>query len=193
MCVCLQHLAVVVGGVDADFEDMEQRVHQTFAATQLTPRLLPCWAQVPHTHTHTHEFRLSCSVWIPPQGGLKTCLDTAKEGADPPIGAPSSCLWRADTRRLHNSTELPQCISIPLIYSLGVRAESRWRRLCTEWFPCSRLTSSCPFSGNKYPPVCLRSSSKMFNEAIKIRFDCWKLFSYFRNLTLKNDGQTSRR
>lgn len=56
LCVCaLLHLAVVIGGVDAGSEDVEQRVDQTFTAPQLTPRLFPCWAQVSDTHTHTQK------------------------------------------------------------------------------------------------------------------------------------------
>lgn len=37
----MQHLAVIVGGVDAGSEDVKQRVDETFAAAQLAPRFLP--------------------------------------------------------------------------------------------------------------------------------------------------------
>lgn len=40
-CESVQHLAVVIGGVDAGSEDVQQRVDQTLTAAQLTPRLLP--------------------------------------------------------------------------------------------------------------------------------------------------------
>lgn len=70
------YLAVVVGGVDAGFEDVQQRVHQTLAAAQLAPRLLPRRAQVPLTHKHTH----SCSERLPPQGGVKPAWKQERRG-----------------------------------------------------------------------------------------------------------------
>lgn len=48
-----RHLAVVVRGVDAGLQDVQQRVDQAFTAAQLAPRLLPRRAQVPDTQTHT--------------------------------------------------------------------------------------------------------------------------------------------
>lgn len=41
------YLAVEVGGADAGFDDVQQRVDESFAATHLLPGLLSCRAQVP--------------------------------------------------------------------------------------------------------------------------------------------------
>lgn len=70
-------------------------------------------------------------------------------------------------RRLHNGTELPQCISILSIYSLG--AEERWRRLSSErQLPCSNTSYKSRWRTASSPAP--RSSSESVNDAVRNLF-----------------------